>query len=395
MDEHGNSDDSHRYIEFLQRQLLTPGWEAFFDPSLMQAWARKMARTLPANPDVTTYNGTTSLLAHLENLIHGFKPMTAYDSLQTELVFRPILESVKLAASEINIHLRSPVLIVTSTSVTASPASRPSASAHLLFVGLGISSFCNYWAKAFTAVVKALAKDDPFRRFSTPEEVHAALRADPSGVVLAARLALTYGAYGSLIGFGEVKQPAEYLTYRLQLLKALETFVVAHEFAHFVAEERIPKFQGSLDTESSHELEYFCDHLALQLSRHAANLQNNWLSFAGLGGILFLGQMELSEFARTKLAALQTSSSKLTGSPEQRTNESGHPSIVARIERIKSLVAPLTPEDQRAQVAAFTNEYDLIARYLVNFIEGILSTATSSDDPPKPSDGPQCEPFGG
>jgi hypothetical protein len=379
MDAHGDNDDRHHYIEFLQRQLLTPGWDAFFDPCLMLKWARQMANDSPSNDGVTPYSGTKSPVAHLENLIQDFKPATVFDSLQTQLIFAPILETVMLAANEINVHLRGSVQLVTSTDVTASPASRPSAGLHLLFIGLGTSSFSNYWAKAFTAVIKALAKDDPLRRFSTPEEVQSALRADPSGVVLAARLALAYGTYGSLIGFGEVNQPAEYLAYRLQLLQAFETFVVAHEFAHFVAEEQIPELRDVVDTESSHDLEYFCDHLALQLARHAANHQNNFLSFAGLGGILFFRAMQLSEVARTKFVALQTSSPKLARSSQRTTRVSAHPSLDERIQQIKALVPPLTPEDQRTEVVAFLFEYDLIASYLLNFIRDIFDTLESSE----------------
>jgi hypothetical protein len=106
-------------------------------------------------------------------------------------------------------------------------------------------------------------------------------------LILAALLAFAYAAYGSVIGYGQVVQPASYLAYRLQVLRAMEVFVVSHEFAHLVVEEQLPKFQGVLDTETSRDLEYFSDRLALQISRHYGNHEDNFLAFTGIGAILF------------------------------------------------------------------------------------------------------------
>jgi len=371
--------DLHRYMEFHQRQLLSPGWEAFFDPQLMKTWLARNVDKL--NVDlVLQYDGTTSPAAHLENLLHTFQPKTAFDSPQTQAIFQPILEKVKGAAEEINVRVRRPIEIVTSTSVGASAATIPTGAdgPHFLFVGLGTSSFCNYWAKAFTAIVKALARPNPWYRFTRAEDVAAVLRFDPSGIVLAGRLALAYGMYGSLIGFGQVNQPPDYLSYRLQVLSAMEVFIVAHEFAHLVADERIPEFRGQLDTEASYKLEDFCDQLAVQISKWYANHDDNFLSFAGLGGILFFRAMELSEFAIERVSAL-SGRPTLPSTAKQRPKlqESGYPSLTARIRRIKSLAFSTTPDDQRQRVVDFVEEYDLIATYLVDFLKDVFGTLGS------------------
>jgi hypothetical protein len=368
------NDDFHRYIEYLQRQLLIPGWEDFFDPQRMKTWLTQNADKFKVG-GVRQYGGTTSPAAHLEKILHTFQPKTAFDSPQTEAIFGPILEKVKRAAEEINIRVHRPIHIVTSTSVSASPAARPTEGPHFLFVGLGTSSFCNYWAKAFTAIVKALGRHDPFRRFTRAEDVEAVLRTDPSGVILAGRLALSYGMYGSLMGFGEVNEPADYWSYRMQVLSSMEMFVVSHEFAHLVADEQLPAFQGVLEDETSRKLEYFCDQLALQISRQYANHENNFVSFAGLGGILFFRAMELSEFALERISIIYGRSHSPSHAPKGAALEnSGYPSLAARIERIKSLAVSLTPDDQRPQVAAFIEEYDLVASYLVHFLKDILGT---------------------
>jgi hypothetical protein len=368
-----HEDELHRYIEYQQRQLLTPGWADFFDPQLMRTWLAKNGAKL--NADLASqYDDTSSPAAHLENLLHGFEPKTAFDSPQTQAIFGPILEMVKGGAEEINIRVQRPIEIVTATNVGASAAAIPTATegSHFLFVGLGTSSFCNYWAKAFTAIVKTLARPNPFRRFTRREDIEAVLKSDPSGVILAGRLALAYAMYGSLIGFGQIDQPPDHLAYRLQVLSSMEVFVVAHEFAHFVADEQMPEFRGQLDAEASHKLEDFCDQLALQISRHYANRADNFLSFVGLGGILFFRAMQISEYALEQLSRISGHTHSSSSAQRAALPNARYPDFATRVERLKSLVLSTTADDQRQQVVDFLEEYDLIGSYLVDFLKDIL-----------------------
>src|ERR1043166_6918114 len=68
----------------------------------------------------------------------------------------------------------------------------------VLYIGPGGSAFCNYWAKAYTAIVKAIAARDPNKRVTSAEDLKDCLSYDPSGLLLAARLALCYAATGTL-----------------------------------------------------------------------------------------------------------------------------------------------------------------------------------------------------
>ena len=67
----------------------------------------------------------------------------------------------------------------------------------------------------------------------------------------------------------------------------MEVFAVAHEYAHFVSEERIPQFTGSLNASQSRQLEFFCDELGLVISRECEGARNNYLLFAGIGALVF------------------------------------------------------------------------------------------------------------
>jgi len=80
--------------------------------------------------------------------------------------------------------------------------------------------------------------------------------------------------------------------------------------------------------------------------------------------------MEMSEFAREKLAAVHKPSLPTQpGPPAVAQDDSSHPTFSARIGQIKSLAISLTPGDQRPKVAAFIEEYDLIAKSLCTFVK--------------------------
>ena len=72
----------------------------------------------------------------------------------------------------------------------------------------------------------------------------------------------------------------------MQLLHAMELFVVAHEFSHFVVEERFPTWRGSLDAEQVHPSELFCDELGFSLSRQAQSASENFAAFSGVGAVV-------------------------------------------------------------------------------------------------------------
>ena len=243
----------------------------------------------------------TSLITHFERSVQGFIPTTPFEVPTTKAIFEPILLEVTQAAAKLGIRPVRPIEIATSTDSCASPASRPTTEDHLLFIGLGTSSFCNYWAKCITAVARAIAPAIGFKRVESAKDLEIVFRQDPSGILLAARLCLYYAVFGTMFGFGEVQQPDTYLPYRLQLLHAMEVFAVAHEYAHFISEERIQEFTGSLEPSQSQQLEFFCDELGLAISRECESAANNYLIFAGIGALVFFRAIQVCESVRESL----------------------------------------------------------------------------------------------
>jgi hypothetical protein len=206
------------------------------------------------------------------------------------------------------------------------------------------------------------------------EDLHAAFKVDPTGVVLATRLALYAAIFGTTLGFGEVVQPPVYAAYRLQLLHAMELFAVAHEYGHFVAEERISSFRGQLVTETQLSLEHFCDDVGLTLSRDCCG--DNYLAFCGVGAIVFLRSAEVSEEVRAMLAE---SSQPSTGIPRG-DGTRAHPPAAERVATIKAWIQRRTAPDQRDAAVGFLAEYDLIATTVNEEIRDLVRNSRGSGD---------------
>lgn len=341
------NDDAGRYVEYLQAGLLAQGWSDVFDSKKVAEWYAKNRSRLRK---LSAARGHEDSVIRLERLALEFEPSTRFEKFETAAIFEPKLERLRQAAHATGLKPVRPIRLATSTEITATALARPTSGEHILFIGPGTSAFCNYWAKAVTAVIKTVALVQPNQRVANCEELTAALKLAPASVVLAGRLALYYGTFGTAMGFGEVEQPKDYLDYRLALLDAIETWVVGHEYAHFLAHERIPDLDGQ-------ELEMFCDEMGLQLSRNCIYEGDFWLGFTGVGAIVFLRSFQLCEMVRD---LLRKSSTAGVDSGKTLEYSASHPAIEDRIAAIKSNVVGKTVEDQRTSVENFVEEYDRI-----------------------------------
>lgn len=371
-------DDYYRYIEYLQQQLLDEDWAAAFDASTWKSWITKNRSRLQEMAQNTLGWDGPSLVAHLEQHVGSFTPTTRFEMPTTKAIFEPLFEDIKKVAASIGLKAIRTVEIVTSTGSTASPAARPTTGDHALFIGLGTSSFCNYWAKCISSIVLVIPEVVGLSRIGSVEEIEAVFRKDPTGLILAARLSLYYAAFGTTLGFGEVRQPKRYLAYRLQLLRAMETFAVAHEYAHFVADERLPEFSGSLDQSRSQQLEFFCDELGLAISREYGSITNNYLSFTGIGALVFFRAIQLCESVQQSLV---NSPFKSPNTVRQTADASSHPAPEERILAIKAQMYQKTASDQRDDVEAFVEEYDLILRSVATHVLNVINSALDQNAP--------------
>ena len=165
-------DDADWYRRALQRSLLTEGWEAAFDYDRLREWVQTNREVLRASARATLGDAASACMDEYQSVVESFFPRSEYDLPETEAIFRPLLDAVVDTARVIGLRLVREVELVTSTSVSPTPFARPTTGTHQLFIGSGTSAFCNYWAKAYTEIVKAIAAGGPpFERITSPAQL--------------------------------------------------------------------------------------------------------------------------------------------------------------------------------------------------------------------------------
>jgi len=369
-------DDSARYREALQKSLLTDGWEEAFSHNRLRKWVNENRERLAESARINLGKSDLAAERHFESVINNFKPVGQFDLATTDAIFKRHFDEVVQVAGVLGFQPTRPVELVTSTSVLATPFARPTADTHQLFVGLGTSTFCNYWAKAYSAIVTAVAAPEfEWKPIESIADLRTRLSRDPSGLVLAGRLSLFYGAFGTLMGFGEVQQTAAHYPYRVHLLAAMEVFALAHEYGHFLAHERNIEFADDVN------LEYFCDSIGMRLSQEWGAKYNNWLAFVGIGGLVFFRAFEISELTALVLAKRTTDLSAGVAARIGRNQTSNsHPPASDRADRLITAAIRTVAADQKEQARRFAEEYDLIC----TAINGFVSEMLESTIPAKP-----------
>lgn len=363
-------DDADRYRRALQRSLLTEGWEAAFDYDRLREWVQTNREVLRASARATLGDAASACMDEYQSVVESFFPRSEYDLPETEAIFRPLLDAVVDTARVIGLRLVREVELVTSTSVSPTPFARPTTGTHQLFIGSGTSAFCNYWAKAYTEIVKAIAAGGPpFERITSPAQIRNHLAHDPTGLLLATRLSLYYAVTGTLMGFGGVEQPQHYTAYRMELLQAMEMFALSHEYVHFLAHERGLEFADKAGNVSPQGLEIFCDTMGLQICRNWGSRNSNWLAFTGVGGLAFFRAVDLCETCAAELAIDDASAVVRT---RLETKEAAHPPISDRVNNLIEKAVDRASSDQRPGVRAFLAEYNLICTTIGVYVSDVL-----------------------
>lgn len=327
-----------RYIEYLQKQLLTPDSEAAHDHERFREWCsagrERLLELLPSNG-----LDRELLVDEYQASANAFRPDTRFESFSAHGIFEPLLKEILETAKSLGLPPKRPVVLATSTDLSATPASRPSSADHLLFAGLGTYNFCNYWAKAFTSLIMAIAASGDHPVPITRETIRTAVTKQPETMLTAVKLALYHRYMGTTAGFGVIRQPDDHFGFRIELLYAMELFVVAHEVGHFYFEK---KKTSAGETSLSKSEELACDLYALTLSRHCSSGQKSWLAFTAGGALLFFRAVAMSTNAKSP-------------------SESTHPSPSERIDNLLHAVFTNTVSDQLPAVQAYLAELMLLS----------------------------------
>ena len=355
-----------RYIEYLQKTLLTPGSERVHDH---QAFLDKLrssgAYGNSGRPPRT--DAEQSLFQKWKDDATSFQPVLKYDSYTARNIFQPVLDALLSNVKGDKLEVRLPVHLVPSTDLAATPVTRSSDGLHMLFVGNGTSSFCNYWAKAFAwlSITCARIHTGPM----TDEFMKLALALDSGSIELSVKLALCYRTYGTLVGFGAVSEPEIAFHYRMELLSAMEMFAVGHELGHMWLAEQAETnvvFQELLS--DSHETELFCDSYGFVVSRSIGNTGQNLSAFSGAGALCFLCASDWCN-------ASHVNGESISGS---------HPDLETRCNNMLRLASANTDPEQRPMIESYLTDFYSYLQYLKRIINEILGVMTISENPKNP-----------
>lgn len=225
-------------------------------------------------------------------------------------------------------------------------------------------AFCNYWAKAYAALLN---------RFSQQCHPVTLDRADlfslskmfPEPLLLIGRLLLHYACCGTFINFGEVTIPDENIGLRMELLQSMELFAIGHEVGHFVWEERRPNQSSSPDAEESHATEYFCDQYGQAISRWHGAAEDNWSCFVTTGAIIYLHSGSLS----------QRLFSKYRGGSGDDAESQSHPRTWDRINLAVDNAVACVAADQAEVVKNHLNEIVAVVRFVETEVFPIVAAA--------------------
>jgi hypothetical protein len=351
-----------RYREYLQRSLLWPGAENLFDHAHFRDWSIRNTDHLGK---LSSLDLDASVVGEYLRQITSFTPATPLEGFAAGRIFQPLLDQSLPILQSLGLEIQHPVALATSTSLSPTPYARPGVGGHQLFIGVGTFAFCNYWSKVFAVLFTGLAELQKLPGPMGADDIAAALPLHPHLSFLAARLAAYYGVYETVVQFGPVKIPAVGEPYRLELLRAMEAFVLGHELGHFAFEERDTSLQGVLDERSSIQLEHACDDVGFAISQTLGGADGNWSAFAGTGALLFLHAIELCCNAQSVIQ------------PNKVCNAGTHPAASARIARLRGRLATRTLETQREATLAFFDEANMIATCLRDHVFAILKQVAS------------------
>jgi hypothetical protein len=347
-----------RYVSHLQQSLVNTEVPVTFDQATMVSLVIENADRLR---EIASYRGAltgSEIETHFLDII-AYEPETKFQTAYSAAIFKPQVEEIAALATELGIGLARPILVANLPDIGIGPLSRPSSEAPMIFAGLGTSTFCNYWAKIYSTLFSGLATSGLDGQVNRAQD---ALSQMPMLVAQASKISIYYAYTGTTLYFGAMREPASAHGYRVELLNAMEIFVLSHEFAHLYLEEKNPGLQGNSDPEVIRDLEFQCDRIAFSLCRNYGAKKTNWSAFCGVGAFLFFEAVKTSYFARERLHG-------------HKTDSDGHPSPIERQQKLFEFSIESTAADQKEAVSYHMEDLRSKSNYFSSLICSLIDSA--------------------
>jgi hypothetical protein len=337
-----------RYVQYLQRQLVTPGSEAWSAHERVREWVTANRASLRGLlPSGSTADEITD---EYVRFVTEFEHSGPYDSASASAIFAPLMGRIIAANRTTGLRTVRPIRLVDSPAIEATPFSRSTDGVHIIFAGHGTFSFCNYWAKLFVSLGEAQARGKE-RSFSS---------LTIEAIRNASKLALYYAHTGTVLGFGILESPHRLLPLRVAYLQAMELFCLGHEVGHCIADDDADhRYRGLLSDDDHRELELLCDRIGTCSSRIACS-DDNWAGFCGAGAALMIYAHEICRNAQSR------SASKSEATPHR------HPPLAERIRAVREQVVSTSPADQVAAVSAYLDDVLALCDQLATLVNQVF-----------------------
>jgi hypothetical protein len=354
-----------RYVKYLQQSLVNEEMPEVYDQHVLANLIVKNRYRL--QEIASNYRGVLTdceIESHFSDMV-AYQPQTEFQTVYSARIFDPLVEEISGIATELEMGLSRPIIVANLPDIGIGPLSRPSVETPMIFAGVGTSTFCNYWAKIYSTFLSGLASCGGLEgQESCAQKV---LSQMPVLVAQATKISIYYAYTGTTLYFGAMQEPASALAYRLELLKAMETFILAHEFAHLYLEEKNPALQGNCSPDVIRDLEFQCDKIAFSLCRHYGAKKTNWSAFCGVGAFLFFEAVKTSYFARGFLHGAAAKGD-------------GHPSPTERQHRLFEFAIESTTADQKEAVAYYMEDLQSESSYFSSVICSLIESAFTPED---------------
>jgi len=297
----------------------------------------------------------STLVDRLREELEGIPLINPRDEPFTHAIMKTLCEEVETACGALGIPLHSGVAYGSSPTldVDAARYAVHFTDASVITLSAGFISFCSHISKMFSLSLLHEPQGKMFSVCFKPSRVFAKIGSDP---------ALKYywteiiGAYAFGSGPLIVKQqlvPSPASITRVHLLRAMELFSVAHEYAHHIGRHGKRDITGVGEDPIGKREEYEADLFALALSRYIGTNEQpqNLYAMSGAGAVLLLKCLECVRGARQILR---------TGKEATQSSRT-HPNASDRIAAFDTLDAPLPKSEKeifkqiRADFAAVTD----------------------------------------
>src|ERR1700722_1419810 len=102
------ADDYQRYVEHLQSEMLSRGWETVFDHPLSKEHYKNNFERLRKTLRNQGFSNEESLVQNFERQAAAFEPATKFDLPFTDQIFGPCLKRIEEAAKANGLNLLRP-----------------------------------------------------------------------------------------------------------------------------------------------------------------------------------------------------------------------------------------------------------------------------------------------